>query len=144
LNSSHSFLRLLESIRELLENYPINAGMKSIGVVIDGPAHQLIKVQLATGSLGTVATGIAEWKFTLAEGRCTVERSGDGGTVTLRLTGRIDEDGTPVEVSGNAPFDHRRFGADLPPGQITPASFEDIAALALISRSEDAAAPVTL
>lgn len=118
--------------------------MESIGVVIDAPARRLITVQLATGSLGTVAAGIAGWKFTLAEGRCTIERSCDGGTVTLRLTGQIDEDGTPVAVSGTAPFDHRRFGADLPPGQITPASFEDIAALALLSQSEGATAPVTL
>lgn len=134
LTSSHSFLALLKSIRELLGNYAINAGMESIRVVIDAPTRRLIAVQLATGSLGTVAAGIAEWDLTLAEGRCTVERSGDGGTVTLRLAGKIDEDGTLVEVCGTALFDHRRFGTDLPPGQIIPVSFEGLAVLALLER----------
>lgn len=135
MNSSHSFLPLLESIRELLANYPVHAGMEQIRAVIDSPTSRLIAVQLAAGSLETVAAGIAEWKFTLADGRCTVERSGDGGTITLRLTGRIDEDGTPVEVCGTTPFGRRRFGTDFPPGQITPVSFEDLAVLALLSRS---------
>lgn len=82
--------------------------------------------------------------LTLAEGRCTVERSGDGGTVTLRLAGKIDEDGTPVEVCGTALFDRRRFGTDLPPGQIIPVPFENLAVLALVSRSEGAPDPFRL
>lgn len=120
---SETFLPLLDSIRVLFRDYPIQADMTAVRVV-DG---ERVVVQLATGDLGAVAAGIVEWDRTLAAGRRTIERSTDGATVTLGLVGHVDEDGTDVEVYGTTPYDARRLGAELLPGEIIGVPFEVLA-----------------
>ena len=127
MTTSETFLTLLDSIRTLLRDYPIQADMTTVRVV-DG---ERVVVQLAAGDLGAVAAGIVEWDRTLAAGRRTIERSSDGATVTLGLVGHVDEDGTDVEVYGTTPYDARRLGTDLLPGEATAVPFEVFAVWAI-------------
>jgi hypothetical protein len=127
MTTSETFLPLLDSIRVLLRDYPVQAEMTAVRVVLG----ERVVVQLATGGLGTVAAGIVEWGRTLAAGRHTIERSSDGATVTLGLVGHVDEDGTDVEVYGTTPYDARRLGAELLPGETTTVPFEVLAVWAI-------------
>jgi hypothetical protein len=127
MTTSDMFLPLFNSIRELLQHYPIEADMGSIRVDVGPGARQLLHVQLKPGDLGSVAAGIVEWDHTLAAGRRTIERSSDGATVTLGLAGHVDEDGTDVEVYGTAPFEARRLGTDVMPGETIAVPFEVLA-----------------
>jgi len=130
-NSSDNFLPLLDSIRNLFQHYPIRSEMGSVQVIVDSGARQLVVVQLVDGDLGSVAAGIVEWDRTLAAGRLTIERSPDGATVTLGVAGHIDEDGTDVEVYGTAPFEARRLGTDVMPGETVAVPFEVVAVWAI-------------
>jgi hypothetical protein len=130
-NASDKFLPQLDSIRSLLGNYPVRAEMTSVRVVAESDARQLVVVQLASGELGTVAAGIAEWHQTLAASRCVVSRSSDGATVHLGACGHIDEDGTDVEVWGSTPHDARHIGSDLLPGEKAAVPFEVLAVWAI-------------
>ncbi len=127
MTTSETFLPLLDSIHALLRDYPIQADMTTVRVA-DGDR---VVVQLAAGDLGTVAAGIVEWDRTLAAGRRTIERSSDGATVTLGLVGHVDEDGTDVEVYATTPYDARRLGTDLLPGETTAVPFEVLAVWAI-------------
>jgi len=131
MNGSENFLPLLDSIRLLLRHYPVEAEMTSVRVVAESDSRQLVMVQLAAGTLGTVAAGIAEWHRTLAAGRCVAVRSSDGATVDLGVCGHIDEDGTDVEVWGSAPHDARHIGSDLMPGETASVPFEVLAVWAI-------------
>ena len=131
MNSSDNFLPLLDSIRNLFQHYPIRSAMGSVQVVVNSGARQLVVVQLASGNLGTVAAGIVEWERTLAAGRLTIERSSDGATVTLGVAGHVDEDGTDIEVYGTAPFEARRLGTDVMPGETIAVPFEVVAVWAI-------------
>jgi hypothetical protein len=130
-NSSEAFLPLLYSIRDLFQRYPIQSGMGSVRVVVGSGARQLVVVQLVAGDLGSVAAGIVEWDRTLAAGRLMIERSSDGATVTLGVAGHVDEDGTDVEVYGTAPFEARRLGTDVMPGETVAVPFEVLAVWAI-------------
>src|SRR4051812_43480766 len=131
MNSSDAFLLLLDSIRDLFRYYPIRSGMCSVQVVVEPGTRQLVVVQLEAGALGSVAAGIVEWERTLAAGRLTIERSSDGATVTLGVAGHVDEDGTDVEVYGTAPFEARRLGTDVLPGETVAVPFEVVAVWAI-------------
>lgn len=131
MNASDKFLPLLESIRSLLDNYPMHAEIAAVRVVADTPARQLVMVQLVPGELATVAAGLVEWHYLLAAGRGVVARTSDGATVHLGVCGHIDEDGTDVEVWGSAPYDGRRIGADVLPGERASLPFEVLAVWAL-------------